>query len=180
MTFEINYTLTREHLETYRKLTIARLKAAAAKTVWWHKLIVWFGLMFAFAIGFNVIAMRTTLTSFAVFIGALAGIAAVVALWCFHSRALQKAMYRPDSPSLSPQHGTINETQLHFSAVGADSTFQWALMTGVAERGDIIVLWIDTCQGVVIPRSAFSDEATAMAFCDFARERIAAARAVPS
>lgn len=184
--YEVNYQLTRADLAAYRKLMLKRLTAAAANRSWWQTPLA--GVAGILAIGAIVWSLlvwflpswtRTPLEALSALIGLWFGILMISAASWHRMAGFHAVMYGADGPTLAAQHATFDEAGLRFTGPRAESALKWPLITDVSEEAGIIVLWIEPCQGFVIPRAAFADEAAVRAFCDFARERIAAAKASP-
>ncbi|MCP4934033.1 MAG: YcxB family protein [bacterium] len=54
------------------------------------------------------------------------------------------------------------------------SSYDWSAFIDLTQSPDIMVIWIDTGVGVILPNSAFTDDDEKQAFADFVTERIVA------
>ena len=182
--FDINYQLTPANLESYRRLMMARLTARASRSAWWRSpvagIVGIIGTIVLIAAVLLFALPRLTGLPFepiSALIGLWVGVLLITATSVLRLRGFKAVMYRHDGGTLSPHQAVIDATQLRFSSANAQTVVRWPLLMDVTETKDIIVLWTEPCQGLVIPRSALADEITAQAFCAFARDRIAAIKA---
>jgi YcxB-like protein len=186
MTYDINYTLTPAQLAAYRKLVLSRVRKAAAGRSWQHNSLA--RLLMGVVLGVVAILLLVLILMLftgqepdpaALIGGIVAGMAIVFAAIVHQVRGAQAVSFRPDGPTLALHKGSADDNGLRLSSPYIGSTFRWSAFSDVTEAGDLVVLWTEPSQGIVIPRAGFADEATAKAFCDFARWRISAAASAP-
>jgi hypothetical protein len=87
----------------------------------------------------------------------------------------RRVLVKPDGPTLSQHSMTIEQGGLHVITPFDDALHRWPLFESVSRYKGIIVLWIEPGMGIVVPRTAFADEAAAAAFVGAASRHIASA-----
>ena len=180
---ELRYQLTREDIAAYQFAVRSRVAATLTRTggAWKHVL---FGSAFGVALlGFAVAAAvaiphltHRRFGAVEMAAGFLLGVAFLLAsIWLNYYR-MRGVLLKPNGPGLSLHTLILEPQRLRIAGSHFDHVFHWPVFEELTELKTILVLWIEPGQGLVIPRSAFADEAGVTAFADEVRGHITNAR----
>ena len=98
------------------------------------------------------------------FAGFFLGLTALfAATWLnyFHQR---RSLVKPSGPTYSRHHAIVDERGLGISTDKIETSSRWSLFDEITAYKNIFVLWTEPGQGIVVPKSAFADEAGVSAF----------------
>ena len=183
----LEFSLTKELLAEYLAIARVRIFRRPPDAKWWQGKIGGAAISASItiaAMALAIIILPTTPSKPLYLSVLLAGILTGLFIWqaeAWHTLyVLRDRLYRNGGPHLTLQNVTVDPHQLRFASTYIETILRWPAVIELTEHKHILVLWIEPSHGFVIPRSAFADEAAAMAFIDFAREHITAAKEVPT
>lgn len=168
---ELRYQLTPENVSAYQYAVRSRVAATLTRTGGWWKHVV-LGLAFGLALVAAVVAIaiaiqHVTHRRFAepeMAAGFFLGVAFMfTSIWLNYFRQ-RGVLMKPNGPGLSPHTLTVVPQGLRIAGSSFEHAFQWPIFEELTELKTILVLWIEPGQGLVIPRTAFADDAAVKAF----------------
>lgn len=177
----LSYQLEPRHVTSYQFAVRARLLKASRGPWWSHRVIQSLATLAAIVVAslaadaVTYAIRRTHLELVSTWVGWLIGFfSAILAQWIHYFANIHKAA-SPDGPTFSAHKMTLGDDSIVATSPKAEAHYRWSIFRELTTTTHIHVLWYEPGAGIVIPRSAFADEAADQAFCTYARERIAAA-----
>lgn len=160
---QLSFTLTPGHLAEYAELASSRAfghavsRVSGLLTALIYGGIGMVGIVLWSApsdpIGFRYMANL----AFVVFV-------ALVLYFLLVPRLLARRMFRPDGANLSVARLDCGSDGLVRCGPHSTVRFAWPAVEGVTRGRTIVVVWVDRCSGLVVPRSAFGDAKQEAAF----------------
>jgi YcxB-like protein len=171
---ELTYRLSREDHRRFARLACARVMGHAKRVSGWHSrpavltlAVVLLGMAFLIYLLFAKL-----ISEFGYFLALCAYLWGALCMWLciwLTQRWLNKNLLSDNSRSL-------NEVQLKLVGDGIESSdrvtasrFGWQAFTEVSESGDLVILWLDRAQAVLVPQRAFASEDMRRTFIDTVR-----------
>jgi hypothetical protein len=177
----LSYQLEPRHIASYQFAVRARL-LKASRGPWWsarwlQSLPVFAAIAFSFlAADAVVFAVRHTHLDLAsAWIGWLIGFFSAILTQWIHYFANRRQSVSPDGPTLSGHKMTFSDDGIVVTTSKAEAHYRWDIFREHTSRDDLHILWYEPGSGIIIPRSAFPDQAADQAFCTYVRKHIAAA-----
>ena len=97
-------------------------------------------------------------------IGFFTGVTFVFAATWLNYFRQRRLLVKPSGPTLSLHHLSLEEAGLRIATDKIETSSRWSLFDEITAYKNIFVLWIEPGQGIVVPKSAFADEAGVSAF----------------
>lgn len=109
-------------------------------------------------------------------LGFFAGAAAVLVVSWEQARRASQAVLRPDVQVARERRLVLAPDGLRISGNGFETLYRWGDIKEATTHRDAVIVWTAPDLGVVVPRSAFANEADMKAFAETIRSRIVGAK----
>jgi len=174
---ELTYRLTREDHRRFVRLARARVMEHAKSVSGWHSRPIVLTLA---AVLLGMVPLIYLL--FAQFISELGYFVALLAytwgticmMFCgwLAQRRLNKSWLSDNSSSLSELRLKLVGDGIESSTQMTTSKYAWQAFTDISQGGDLVILWLDRAQAVLVPQRAFANEEMRRNFIDTVREHL--------
>lgn len=176
---EFTYRLTRQDLIQYAQLAVARSREHAG----WRGSTVVIGLAYGVA---SLTALYLAHLAFGPLndggwivaaVAFITGVLSVLLCSLHFQRLIQRNFWSDDSPSLSEVRLNFDSDGIQATGAAMTTKYTWQGIKELAEAGNLLVMWIDRAQGIIIPKEAFASQEACQSFIGMVRERIGQAPA---
>ena len=175
---DLTYHLTREDHWQCLKLARARVAKRAKGPLSWKGATVLSALSSSL---FTVIALdqlfRNHVVDAIAFVAAclayLWGLSSMLLCGWFWQRQYWTNWFQDDSVSLGELHLKVDGDGIECKTPNLVTKYSWRAFCDISENDDLVVLWLDRGQGLVVSTRAFANQQTRLDFVSFVRAHIA-------
>jgi YcxB-like protein len=179
---ELTYRLTSDDHQRGTQLTVARVMQHARQVSGWGArpvvVISAAGLLGLAPLAYLLVAKLISPLGY--FVALCAYMWGALSMWlcAWSTRRLFMSNWLPDdSPSLSEVRLKLDAGGVETSDRGRSSKYAWQVFNEVSESGDLVILWFDRAQALLVPGRAFPNEEMRKTFVDTVRGYLTAASA---
>jgi hypothetical protein len=171
---ELTYRLTRQDHRRFVRLACARVMEHAKRVSGWHSRPIVFTLA-AVLLGMApliYLLFAKLISEFGYFVAVLAyAWGAICTSFCgwLTQRWLNKNWLPDNSRSLSEVRLKLVGDGIESSAQMTTSKYAWQAFTDISQSGDLVILWLDRAQAVIVPERAFTNEEMHQTFINTVR-----------
>jgi hypothetical protein len=171
---ELTYRLTRQDHRRFVGLACARVKEHAKRATGWHArpIVLTLAAVFLGVVPLIYLLFAKLISEFGYFVAALAfmwgGICTSFCGW-LTQRWLSKNWRSDNSRSLSEVRLKLVGDGIESSDQMTTSKYAWQAFTDISQSGDLVILWLDRAQAVLVPQRAFANEEMRRTFIDTVR-----------
>jgi hypothetical protein len=171
---ELTYRLTRQDHRRFVGLACARVKEHAKRVTGWHSrpIVLTLAAVLLGMVPLSYLLFAKLISEFAYFVAALAYTwGAICMLFCgwLTQRWLNKSWRSDNSRSLSEVRLKLVGDGIESSDQMTTSKYAWQAFTDISQSGDLVILWLDRAQAVLVPQRAFANEEMRRTFIDTVR-----------
>ena len=173
---ELTYSLTREDHQRGVRLSVARVKQHVRHVSGWGLqpiVLTWTAALLGVA---PLLLFAEFASPFAYSVAIWAYMWGAIFVWLFgwSMRRLFMNNWLPDnSPSLSEVRLKLASDGVEASDQLRTSKYAWQAFSEVSQSGDLVILWFDRAQALLVPDRAFSSEDMRQAFINTVRGHLA-------
>jgi len=179
---ELTYHLTRDDHQRGVRLTVARVRQHARQVSGWgsQPVVVTSAAALLGVAPLAYLLVAELISPLGYFVALCAYMWGVLCMWLcgWSMRRLFMNHWLPDnSPSLSEVRLKLAADGVEASDRGRRSKYAWLAFSDVSENGDLVILWFDRAQALLVPGRAFSNEEMRKTFVDTVRGHLSTASA---